>query len=275
MYVSFNYTFIPEEEFRLPYTDRAFQYGDRLFETMILRKGRISFLKDHISRLKNGMKHLGYQNYKKISTEAVENIVKKLAEKNFLGDWARVKLIVWRKEGGKYTPNDNGFNILIATEPHIVPSKNEWRKVSFAETVRLFHSPISRYKCHSLPYVLAGVEKNERRLEELILLDHHENVAECIASNIFWIKQGVFYTPKINSGCIAGILRKNLLDFLEKKGIPFQKVMAKKTELLMAENIFTCNVTGIYHILSIDNQNFEKATWVDDLFADLIKDWEN
>jgi branched-subunit amino acid aminotransferase/4-amino-4-deoxychorismate lyase len=270
MYLSFNYTFIPEEEFRLPYTDRGFQYGDRLFETMIMRKGRITFLEDHISRLKNGMKHLGYQQYKNISGEVIETIAKKLAEKNFLSELARIKLIVWRKEGGKYTPHDNGFNILIATEPHITPVKKEWKKVGFAETVKLFHTPISRYKCHSLPYVLAGVEKNERQLEELILLDYYENIAECIASNIFWVKQGIFYTPKLNSGCIAGILRKNLLEFLEKKDIPCQKVMVGKVDLLLAENIFTCNVTGIYHILSIDNQEFEKSTWVDELVEEMM-----
>ena len=63
----------------------------------------------------------------------------------------------------------------------------------------------------ALPYVMAGIEKQNRGLDDLIILSTKDHVSECIASNIFWLRKGTIYTPSLRSGCIEGIRRAQLI----------------------------------------------------------------
>jgi len=80
---------------------------------------------------------------------------------------------------------------------------------------------VSAFKTlNALPYVLAGNYRKQLGVDEVILLDTHGHLAECVASNLFWLKDGMLYTPSLNTGCIGGIIRQQFF----RSGYPLTEV---------------------------------------------------
>ena len=60
--------------------------------------------------------------------------------------------------------------------------------------------------------ILAKIEAQSLGYQEAIMLNDQGFVAECTGDNIFLVKDGVLYTPKIASGSLKGITRQVVLD---------------------------------------------------------------
>lgn len=259
MIVSYNFQLTEEKNISLPLKDRAFSYGDGLFETLIFRKGKIQFFKDHMRRLKEGMKALGYEGVNGLKKSIVKQQLKNLIKKNGIADDARLKIQVWRKWGGLYFPENLHFNIVMMAMPiEVAPNAAKPLKMSFSDTVRLHFTPFSKFKTiNALPYIVASLERRKKDVDDLVLLDSKGNVAECTSSNIFWVKSGKFYTPRLKTGCVDGVARKNLIKHFEGKGFKVNKVKAPKEDLLKADHVFISNVSGIRQVHQIDDKAFE------------------
>lgn len=255
MNVLFDGRFTAENEVRLSFTDRGFQYGDGIFETIICQREAVRFLPLHWARFTRGMKVLDLSMPKWLDLEYLESAILKLVQLERL-ETARVKVLVWRREGGLYTPTQHSAHLLIMALQHRKPPQI-LETAGFSQTVRITRSPTSSFKTlSSVTYVLAGMEKNQRNLDELILLDHNDCPAECTAANLFWIKNNRFYTPPLDSGCIDGIRRRYIIERLAGEN-PVSEVSISIQELLEADQVFTCNVAGIGWIRNIQDRHFE------------------
>jgi len=268
MYLSYNHKIITEQHLHLPYHDRAFNYGDGLFESIIYHKGKARFLNDHLKRLKKGMHALGIQGGQGIKKNVLSAQIDCLLHKNKIKGSARLKLMVWRKPGGLYTPENLHFNLLIISQPTEFNKQNPTGlSLGLSQNVRLAYSSLSRFKtCNALPYVLAGLEKQHTPFDELLLLDQKGRVAECTASNLFWIKKDIVFTPSLKTGCVAGVSRKNILKRLEKQGFKTEKVKAGPEALLEADHIFTSNVSRIAQIGTFAEKQYKPFPLLKELF---------
>ncbi|MEM1135014.1 MAG: aminotransferase class IV, partial [Bacteroidota bacterium] len=238
--------------------NRSFRYGDGLFETIIYRKNKIKFFKDHLRRLKNGMKALAFEGITGLKKDLLEQQILRLIAKNRLHGKVRVKIQVWRKPGGLYLPENNHFNILITAEEEAESFEFKSLKLAFSEQVKLAYSSISKYKTsNALPYVIAAIEKQKRGYDDLVLCDTRDRISECIASNIFWVKNDQVFTPSLKTGCVAGIARKNLIRKLEKLGTKVKIVKEKKDKLIDADSIFLSNVSGIIHVQYLEKVHYK------------------
>ena len=72
-------------------SNRAFLYGDALFETIRMFDGKLPFLNHHIKRLRNGLSFFKYKIPKNFNTTFFQKEIKKIASKN-----ARIRLTVFR-----------------------------------------------------------------------------------------------------------------------------------------------------------------------------------
>jgi branched-chain amino acid aminotransferase/4-amino-4-deoxychorismate lyase len=247
--------------------NRAFQYGDGLFETIICLNGHIRFLADHYIRLVNGAKAFYMQVPAAFSLAYLEEQILKLIEVNHLGPDARIRVHVWRKPGGTYTPIHNEIDFCIAAQALSAPAPAIKEKAFFYEDIKLVASPLSRFKtCNALPYVMAGIAMTQRAASDMVLMDVYGHVAECVASNIFWIREGKLYTPGLESGCIEGIMRKQVLQKARELQIPVQEGLFTKEDLLRAEAVFCCNVAGIQVIRQVEEVIFEENSLPSFLF---------
>ncbi|WP_020527444.1 aminotransferase class IV [Flexithrix dorotheae] len=258
MIVSFNHQQILVKDFHVSLDDRAFRYGDGLFETLIYNGSEIRFFSDHIKRLKEGMKSLGFVGVNGLKKDLLNHQIGQLLKKNNLtNSEARIKINIWRKGNGLYFPENNQFNILISTNQIKTKKNNLPIHISFSKNSKVHFSGFSAFKSNnSLPYIIAGQECSKRNLDDLILLNLKNKIAECISSNIFWVKNNTVFTPKVKTGCVAGIARKNIIKKLTNRGILVKKVIANKTEILDAEFIFTSNVSGLKIVSRVDDKKF-------------------
>ncbi|MBK0402909.1 aminotransferase class IV [Adhaeribacter sp. BT258] len=256
-YVLYNFELKKETALQIPICSRAFQYNDGAFETMLFSNGKVRFLDSHLNRLDKAAKVLHLELPDELSDlETLGLWLEKLIWKNQLKGSIRLKLKFWRSGKGLYTPEQNAAEVLITAEPQHENS-NIIQTAGFAETVCTHYSSYSFFKGpNSTQYVLSGIEKKQRNLDEIILLSAEGFVSECLAANIFWIRNGMVFTPKTTTGCIAGVMRENLLRLFQSENIAFQEGAFLPEALLKAEVVFTSNAAGIRTIESISETKF-------------------
>jgi 4-amino-4-deoxychorismate lyase len=245
-YLIHNSTLSSENELFLSPYNRAFAYGDGIFETMIFRNGKISFLQDHRLRLSEGLALLDICLPSALLDSILQKEVPLLIEKNNLAPQAvRIKLQVWRKEGGLVTPESSEADYLLQVSPHRQAPEVKSRAI-VAESTRLSAHTLSKFKTlNFLPYIQAGIEKKKRGADEIILMDQEGNISECSIGNIFWEKAGILYTPSLATGCIEGIMRKQILEVCKQQNIFVAEGKFSVAELTAASTIFTSNVSGL------------------------------
>ena len=237
--------------------NRAFQYGDGMFETILFLKGKIRLLEEHLNRITEGCHSLSLELPEYFTSEYLDHQVRLLISENQLSTIVRIKLLIWRKSGGLYEP-------LHRTAHHMILARNQVDKISglisrvgFSTRIANHPSPWSAYKTQSsLPYVLAGIEKKEKNLDDIILNDHEGHVSELLYSNIFWIKGHHFYTPSLETGCISGVMRTFLLRKLKTMNLSAFEVKAGKSILLNSDYVFSANVSGLRPVTGIEDQKF-------------------
>lgn len=257
---------VSENELICSANHRGLTYGDGIFETMISNKGDINYFDQHLHRLQKGMSILGMVADKLFIKENIfQHILELIHVNDFFTSSVRVKLIVWRKSGGLFTPLNNGIDFMISVKEQpadeIPPLEAE-----LSQQIRLYPSPYSIFKtCNMLPYVMAGMEKKKRKLSELVLLSYSGHIAECSASNIFWVKDDEYFTPSLETGCIEGIMRNVIIEKLAKQEIIVKEVKAFPEALRQADAAFTSNVSGIKPI-----HKFEKKIFNNEMSATIL-----
>jgi len=233
--------------------NRAAFFGDGLFETMIFQDNKIRFSTGHQQRLEEGLNQLKL-NPTGISTiEKIENYLQEKFQHNGL---LRVRWNVFRSGLGKYTPQSNNCQELILLQPHTLPPKIKYTSY-ISKMISVPRSTWSHCKTlNALTYVMANIERKEKGMNEVILLDDRSFVSEAGAANIFWVKNGIYYTPSLDCNCIAGVGRKAVIHHLHKNNTAVIQGAFRPEDLMEAEQVFTTNVTGISYIKKIMEKEF-------------------
>jgi branched-subunit amino acid aminotransferase/4-amino-4-deoxychorismate lyase len=234
--------------------NRAFLFGDGIFETMVFANGQIRFLEDHRARVNRGLRNLRFKTYPELR-EVTQFLSDTFKTKQPL----RVRWNIFRAGTGKYSPEDNTHQEhLMVTELKPAPLTKE--KAYVSHTIQVNDSAWPGTKTlNALTYVMANIERQELNMDEVILKDAHGNISEAGSANIFWIKDNVFYTPSLKTNCIDGIARKQIIKRLQAMDIPYRPGFFPEKHLMNADQVFTTNVTGVSYISQIDGCSFNTA----------------
>ena len=272
MFLVFNSDVLPEDELRLPVNNRAFNYGDGLFETIRYEAGQVWFWADHFARLTAGMAALQLNLPITCTTDTLHLHIQQLLLANGLADQpARIKIQVWRQPGGLYTPATNAAHFLITAQAGHAFAITEKEHIGIYDAFRTMPSPVSAFKTlNALPYVLAGLYKQQQAFDEVILLDPEGHLAECLASNLFWYTHKTLYTPALQTGCINGIIRQQLLRRAPESGITVQEGHYLPRVLLEAEAVFCANAMGIQWLRQTAASVAHADALLNDLFAQFL-----
>ena len=190
MNINFNGKIFPSDKAIFDSQNRSFLYGDALFETIRMSEGKMPFLGNHINRLLKGLYFFKYKVPKKYTTTFFQKEIIKIASKN-----TRIRITVFRSKGGLYTPKNNRPQFLISTSPLNSPNfslNKKGLKIGLFNQLKLPCNPASNLKtCNSLLYTLAGLNRQEQNLDEVILLNENDRISETSSSNIFLIKKNI------------------------------------------------------------------------------------
>lgn len=207
------------------------------------------FLRDHVSRIKLGMTVLRMNVPAEFNSDNINELVIHLLKHNTHAPNARIRLTVFRNEGGYYSPKTNDISFLIESEEMAgkfeLNTRGFW--VDIYADIKKPVNKLSNLKTgNAMLYVMAGIAKQSMKLDECFLVNDSGAVCESISSNVFVVKNGTIYTPPLSEGCVAGIMRKQIMNLAhENKILSFESPLTTYT-LLNADEIFLSNsIRGI------------------------------
>lgn len=239
--------------------NRAFLFGDGLFETMVFSQGELKDFSLHQQRLFQGMDLLGLSKNTISPEDDLNQIIRKHVPNQ---ETARIRWNVFRSGMGKYSPESSEATETLQIQALILaPAVKKSAKIS----QKHFLYPHTWANCktsNALVYVLANKERIAHLQDEIILLDHLGNISEAGAANIFWKKGEVYFTPSLQTNCIAGIGRAKILATLTEQGREVQEGEFPVSELLAADKIFVSNVTGISYLTEVEGKHFDTQSEV-------------
>lgn len=260
--VFYNGKYISPSDVHISLNDRAFRYGDGLFETMHANGRKIQFFQDHISRFRRGVDLLKLILPEQYTDEYIAQCIDGVLHRCRLYQGASVKLSVWRTAEGKYIPNAASFNLLIEASylsegPYALNSKG--LIIGIYDEIRKPVSPIFSVKsCNSLFYIMAGIYANENNFDDVVLLNNDGGIVEATSSNVFFIAEGKLITPSSKSGCLFGVMRLNILKIAKAIGMEVIEVdKIFPAELISMDEIFMTNANcGIKWIAGFENKRY-------------------
>jgi len=260
-YINLNGSIVDATQPVLMHTNRAFRYGDAVFETIRLMSGEILFFEKHLARLRRSMQLLAMDWPEAFSFQHLHLLIRHLDQVNNLGGNARVRLEVYRNEGGYYAPLTNEVSFLIEAEPvretEFVLNKSGLRVDIYNEAPKLPNKLSSVKSSSALQHVMAGLHRKKSGYDDSLLLNSEGHVAEAVSSNVFLVLHGDVCTPSLDQGCVAGIMRERIIEVLKSKN---QKCLEKKitvSDLLHADEVFLTNVIdGIRWVGAIRNKRY-------------------
>ncbi|MFD1255618.1 aminotransferase class IV [Mucilaginibacter terrae] len=253
LFINFNGQLLAADSALLTVSNRAFKYGDGLFESMRLVNGQLKFVDLHAARLQEGMKALKLEGYSNMDSWFLKEKAEELAVWNKARN-GRLRLTVYRDSGGLYTPNGNQSGWCLELVPDEVTGYRINQKGLIMDVYTEMLKPVnflSNYKtCNALTYVMAGLYKTEHKLDDVFLLNQQGYLCESISSNVFVWYQDHLYTPALNEGCVAGIMRQVIIDICVARGIPVTEAQINPDILHQAEEVFITNATrGIQWVI--------------------------
>ncbi len=260
-YINFNGNIVDSSQPVFTAANRAFRYGDAVFETIRLMQGEILFFEKHLSRLSRSMKLLGMNPHDDLTFHNLYLSIRHLDQVNNLKGNGRIRLEVFRNDGGLYTPYSNDVSYVMETTPIVSKSyqlNENGLKIELYTDIKKPVSGLSNLKSsNALYYVMAGLYKNLLKSGDCLVLNTDNRIAEAISSNIFLVSKEVISTPSLSEACVAGVMRETVIEHLKKQGISVHEKGIAIEDLLAADEVFLTDViNGIRWVGAFRNKRF-------------------
>jgi branched-chain amino acid aminotransferase len=256
---------ITEEELLFSASNRSFLYGDGVFETLKIVNNKILFFEDHYFRLLASMRIIRMQIPMSFTLEFLEEQVLALVNRQEIQDAARVRLTVFRNDGGYYTPADNKVSFVITASALAVKSYTVNHAAFEVDLYKDFVVPkqlLSTLKTNNkLTQITASIFAQENGLDTCLLINEDKNVIEAANGNLFMVLNGQLITPSITEGCLNGIMRKQILKLAKEfQSVEVVEKAISPFDLQKADELFITNViVGIQSITKYRKKEFENS----------------
>jgi branched-subunit amino acid aminotransferase/4-amino-4-deoxychorismate lyase len=254
---------LPLRRVVLPWPTEAGLYGRSVFESARAYEGRVFRLRDHVARLRTAARLAGIPGAPGLPT--IEREVAACLRANDMKD-ARVRITlasldpVWAGDARSGARISGAARSSLAVFVERPPSDLE----KVARGVRAASHAFRRnptalssaFKTGSwLENRLAGEAARRLGVFEVVLLDPRGALAEGSRSNLFWVRNGVLFTPDATTGILPGIARKVVLRLARAIGLRTREGRFRPAELLRADEAFLTNsVHEVVPLLALDGR---------------------
>lgn len=226
--------------------NRGLNYGDGIFETIKYSLKRVNFWEDHYFRLMASMRIVRMEIPMSFSPEYLEEQIRKTIKANELEESsARIKILVVRKAGGFYTPETNDVDFLITADPWEEDSyvlNEQGLEVDLFKDFYKQSGLLGNLKSSSAQlYTIAGIFARENKLDDALLLNEKKELIETTSSNIFMLKGNELITPPLSSGCLKGIMRKQIIGLAPQLDLEIKEESFSPFALQKADELWLSN----------------------------------
>jgi branched-chain amino acid aminotransferase len=213
----------PWREANVHILTHAMHYASAVFEGERAYGGQIFRSSDHSRRLRDSARILDFE--VPWSVSEIDSAKAEVLARNGFVD-AYVRAIAWRgSEMMGVSAQHNAIHLGIAAwewPSYFDPAQRmKGIRLDFAEYRRPDPATAPALAKAAGLYMICTISKHraERRgYADALMLDWQGRVAECTGANIFFVKNGVIFTP-IADCFLAGITRATVIDLARKRGI--------------------------------------------------------
>jgi branched-chain amino acid aminotransferase len=228
------------DEIAMSPVNRAFLFGDSVFETIRLYQGKPLFLPYHFNRMAEAGRIIGLHAPVLDLIENWYDIIAKLAAKNGIRN-GRCRLMVFRAGGGFFIPD--------SAETHVFASLYDLEKETYGgrtignlgihpERLNIYNS-LSSFKTGSaIRYITAGSWAATNGFADCVLRNQHGRISEATSSNVWIYCNQKWITPPLVEACVNGVFRRW---FLDSGIVPVREECITEEQLFAADEIFLTN----------------------------------
>ncbi|GHA60319.1 aminodeoxychorismate lyase [Photobacterium aphoticum] len=229
-------------------TDRAMQYGDGCFTTMLVEQGMIRLWPFHLARLQTALERLAIAapDWPAL-TDTVHQLAADLCATSAAPKKAGIKILISRGSGGRgYSPTGcSDTQVVISTFAWPI-HYTQWQQNGIALGVcqqQLAKAPMLAGLKHlnRLEQVMLKREVEAQGWLDALVCDVDGQVIETVASNLFWRQGDQVFTPELTMSGVEGVMRRHVIELLEAMGYHTRLVNAPIASVLAADEVFITN----------------------------------
>ncbi|OGI17267.1 MAG: hypothetical protein A2287_07645 [Candidatus Melainabacteria bacterium RIFOXYA12_FULL_32_12] len=244
MLVYWNFNLIKiENKSDYQFFDRAFHFGDGVYETIAVKDGKVMFFDEHANRLVSNANSLDIpiiidipdlgKNIDNIikSNKIDQGFIKVIVTRGLMTDAGlsypkpmKPSLLIWGQKCG-FTPLKEKRPYKVIQSQH--ERRNPYSKVTYTKTLNY------------LSNIIAKNEADAAGCDEAIFLNTNGNLAEGTTSNIFLIdNNGKIHTPEVASGLLNGVVRSKIILAAIELGFEIEESVISPNKLKHSKGCF-------------------------------------
>lgn len=210
-------------------------YGDGLFETVRVEHGQALLWERHWARLSAGCEALLLPApHPAWTAKFLRQEIERTAEAVGMGGACRARLHV-------YSATDNMLCFTIACAP-LPDAHPDGLRLGISTKATKDPGPLAHLKtCNALPYRVAARESVAAGWDDAVLLNTAGCVVETTKSNIFLVLDGTVFANTPAEGCIAGVMRAQVIEWMQEWGLQNQESSLTVEMLKGADAVFLTN----------------------------------
>jgi branched-chain amino acid aminotransferase len=244
LFFTYNGKFYKEGKPVITPDNRCLKYGDGLFETIKMVRGKLQLKEYHFERLFHGIDIMSFHIPPAFTAHFLEKEIIGLARKNKHFNTTRIRLMVFRGDSSLTLPENDLPNYIIQTWN--LPGNDTLNTNGFVidvyPGVKKSCDILSNLKTNNfLPYSLAATYAKKNKLDDCFLLNTNANISDTTIANVFIIKNKKIYTPSLSEGCIAGVMRRWIIEKIRTEGNAIIEKPLSIEDLKKADEVFLTN----------------------------------
>jgi branched-chain amino acid aminotransferase len=261
LYVNINGELRKGDEASICAGNRGHLYGDGIFESIRVVKGKAINVEAHIHRMFDGALALKMDLPSHFSVAYFSEKIDEIIEKSSIDQGGRIRISLDRKSGGTYMPISNEAEYLIEIYPltsNCFSLNEKGLSIDLYQEMRKHKSKLGNYKTkNALIYVMCSIKAKEKELDELLITNPKGGILESSSSNLFVVSNGVLYTPSLDEGPVGGVMRMTIINVALQNGIKVYECSILPQNLLAADEVFLTNaISGLKWVKSYRGKNY-------------------
>ena len=262
--VLLNDRLLPAARATISAVDRGFLYGDGLFETVRIYRGRPFALERHLRRLARSA-HIFRIPFDPTPAYWGSRLRRVLRANKLLDRDAALRLTISRGAGPIGLLPPTGLRptaLLLATPIDSRLAVAQTRGVALCFfPLRLVNSTLPSHKTlHYLPAVLGKIIAERKNAWEAAYVASDGTVLEGTTSNVFIVRDGGLVTPPLR-GILPGVTRTVLATIARRAHIRLSERPITPAELLAADEVFlTASTIEILPVVRVERRRIGDGT---------------
>lgn len=259
--VNLNGKLLNEAKASISVNNRSFRYGDGCFETIRISNNAIPLWQYHQERLFATLHTLQFNLPSSFTPSFLLENIRALVLKNGHQLLGRIRLTIFRSNGGLYDPENHFPNYLIQSWPlndALQTLNNNGLVIGLYNGGLKAADTLANIKSNNyLLYALAALYAKQSHWNDALVLNHKGSLADSTIANLFIINGQTISTPPLTDGPVNGTMRRHLLKKLIEAGYDVKEKSVSPEDVKAAQEVFVTNaVYGMKWVKQFEEKEY-------------------